>query len=65
MRRFSRLAAGGNRWTLPIGGGFGKIVKFGKLPVNFQLQAYDNVVTPQRGGADSRKQIAKTHSSRE
>ena len=46
------LAASSNRWTLPIGAGVGKIVKFGKLPVNFQLQAFDNVVTPQRGGAD-------------
>ena len=27
------LAASSNRWTLPIGGGVGKIVKFGKLPV--------------------------------
>jgi len=27
------LAASNNRWTLPIGGGVGKIVKFGKLPV--------------------------------
>jgi hypothetical protein len=38
--------------TKPIGGGVGKIVKFGKLPVNFQLQAFDNVVTPKQGGAD-------------
>jgi hypothetical protein len=46
------LAASSNRWTLPIGGGGGKIVKFGKLPVNFQLQAFSNVVKPQQGGAD-------------
>lgn len=46
------LAASNNRWTLPIGGGVGKIVKFGKLPVNFQLQAFDNVVSPHQGGAD-------------
>ena len=46
------LAASSNRWTLPIGGGVGKIVRFGKLPVNFQLQAFSNVVKPQQGGAD-------------
>ena len=46
------LAASSNRWTLSIGGGVGKIVKFGKLPVNFELQAFDNVVTPKQGGAD-------------
>jgi len=46
------LAASNERWTLPIGGGVGKIVKLGKLPVNLQLQAFDNVVTPNRSGAD-------------
>jgi hypothetical protein len=47
------LAASNNRWTLPIGAGVGKIVKLGgKLPINLQLQAFDNVVTPERGGAD-------------
>jgi hypothetical protein len=29
-----------------------KNVKFGKLSVNLQLQAFDNVVTPHQGGAD-------------
>jgi hypothetical protein len=43
------LAASSNRWTMPIGGGGGKIVEFGKLPVNFQLQAFCNVVRPQQG----------------
>jgi hypothetical protein len=43
------LAASNNRRTLPIGGGAGKIVRSGKLPVNFQLQAFCNVVKPQQG----------------
>jgi hypothetical protein len=39
-------------WTVPVGAGVGKIVKLGgKLPVNLQLAAYDNVVSP-RNGAD-------------
>ena len=39
-------------WTVPVGGGFGKIIKLGgKLPVNLQLGAYYNAVTP-RNGAD-------------
>ncbi|MGA8659246.1 MAG: hypothetical protein WB586_24215 [Chthoniobacterales bacterium] len=46
------LAASSNRWTLPLGGGLGKIVRFGKLPINFQLEAFCNVVTPQQGGSD-------------
>lgn len=31
---------------MPIGGGLGKIVRFGRLPVNFQLQGYYNIVKP-------------------
>jgi long-chain fatty acid transport protein len=34
---------------VPLGGGAGKIVRFGRLPVNFQLQAYYNAVTPDNG----------------
>jgi hypothetical protein len=37
-------------WTLPIGAGFGRVVKIGgKLPVNFQLGAYYNTVRPEFG----------------
>jgi hypothetical protein len=35
-----------DRWTVPLGGGVGKIFHFGKLPVNAQLSAYYNVVRP-------------------
>jgi len=38
-----------NRWTVPLGGGIGKIFHLGKLPVNTQLSAYYNVVTPDDG----------------
>jgi hypothetical protein len=38
-----------NRWTVPVGGGAGKIVKLGKLPLNFQLQAFYNVERPHDG----------------
>ena len=34
------------RWTVPLGGGVGKIFHIGKLPVNSQLSAYYNVVKP-------------------
>jgi hypothetical protein len=46
------LAASDDRWTLPLGGGVGKLFRLGKLPVNAQLAAYDNVVTPRQVGAD-------------
>jgi hypothetical protein len=41
----------GDRWTVPIGGGFGRVFRIGRQPVNMQLAAYYNVVTP-TGGAD-------------
>ena len=41
-----------NRWTVPVGGGFGRVFKIGSQPVNAQLTAYDNVVSPMATGAD-------------
>jgi hypothetical protein len=37
------------RWTVPLGGGVGKIFHLGKLPVNTQVGAYYNVVHPDNG----------------
>ncbi len=34
------------RWVVPIGGGVGKIVRFGKLPVNAYAQVFRNVERP-------------------
>jgi hypothetical protein len=34
------------RWVAPAGGGFGKIVHFGKLPVNIYAQVFRNVERP-------------------
>jgi hypothetical protein len=39
-------AESNQRWTVPLGAGVGKIVHLGRLPVNFQLSAYYNVVAP-------------------
>jgi hypothetical protein len=36
-------------WTVPLGGGVGKILRIGKLPVNISTQAYYNVATPEYG----------------
>ena len=41
-----------NRWTVPLGGGIGRVFKVGKLPLNGQVAAYYNVVTPDNFGAD-------------
>jgi len=34
------------RWLVPVGGGAGKIVHFGKLPVNMYTQFFRNVESP-------------------
>src|SRR4029453_14666644 len=39
-------AGGGQRWTVPVGGGVGKLFKLGKLPINTSLQGYYNVERP-------------------
>jgi hypothetical protein len=39
----------GKKWTVPIGGGAGRVFKVGKLPINFSLSAYYNIVKPQYG----------------
>jgi hypothetical protein len=36
-------------WTIPLGGGFGKVHKFGKMPVNFRLAAYYFAQAPRTG----------------
>jgi len=38
-----------NRWTIPIGGGVGKIFRIGKLPINGQISAYKNIESPENG----------------
>ena len=44
-------ASGGDQWTVPLGGGFGRILVIGKQPVNATLQAFWNVAKP-NGAAD-------------
>ena len=41
-----------HRWTVPLGGGVGKIFRIGKQPINAQLSLYNNVVTPDDYGAE-------------
>lgn len=36
-----------NKWTVPLGGGAGRMVKHGKLPVDYKLAVYKNVERPQ------------------
>jgi hypothetical protein len=40
-----------NQWTVPIGGGIGRVFKIGKQPVNTSMRVYHNVQSP-RSGSD-------------
>lgn len=40
------LADSDNRWTIPVGGGIGRVFKVGNQPINSRLEAYYNVVRP-------------------
>jgi hypothetical protein len=52
-------ASSGNVWTVPFGGGVGRIMKLGFQPVNISAEFYGNVVYPAGGSPWSmRLQIA-------
>ena len=38
-----------DRWTIPFGGGVGRMVRFGKQPVDINMKAYWNAVKPDFG----------------
>ena len=42
------LAPSGQQWTVPIGGGVGRVFRVGDQPVNAQIQGFYNVVRPTR-----------------
>jgi hypothetical protein len=42
-------APGSQQWTVPLGGGVGKVFHFGRLPVKLSLEAYYNAVRPNFG----------------
>ncbi len=44
-------ATSGNIWTVPFGGGVGRIMKLGFQPINWQLQFYGNAAYPTGGSS--------------
>ena len=44
-------ADAGERWTVPIGGGVGRILRIGPLPLGVDVGAYYNVVRPHDAAA--------------
>jgi hypothetical protein len=49
-------AKSSQQWTIPVGGGVGRVFKIGKQPVNASLRAYYNVQSP-RNGSDWQLQL--------
>lgn len=39
-------AGDGDKWLMPLGGGFGRVTRIGAAPVNWQVTAYANVIRP-------------------
>jgi hypothetical protein len=54
---YNHEADSGNKWTVPVGGGFGRIFNVGKQPVNLSVAAYGFAVKPD-GGADLQLQAS-------
>ncbi len=46
-------ADSGNRWTIPIGGGIGRVFKIGSQPIDAQINYYYNIERPDLTGGDS------------
>lgn len=40
---------GGNAWTVPVGGGVGRLFRVGELPINAQVQGFYNALKPDTG----------------
>jgi len=39
-----------DQWTVPLGGGIGKVIRVGKLPINLQMQGFYHVEAPDAVG---------------
>jgi len=42
-------AKGSDQWTIPVGGGIGRVVHIGKQAINFRASFYANVAKPEYG----------------
>jgi hypothetical protein len=42
-------ADGGDTWTVPVGGGIGRLMRFGNQPIDLKLASYYNVQRPEFG----------------
>jgi len=52
-------AAPGQQWTVPVGGGFGRVFKVGDQPIDASVQGFYHVVRPDNGPTwSTRVQVA-------
>ena len=54
---YNHEADSGNKWTIPVGGGFGRVFNWGKQPVNLSVAAYGLADKPD-GGANAQLQAS-------
>lgn len=54
---YNQKADSGNKWTIPVGGGFGRVFNWGKQPVNWSVAAYGYADSPD-GGANAQLQMS-------
>ena len=54
---YNKRAAAGDRFNIPVGGGVGKIVHWGKQPINLSAKVFKNVVKPSGNSADTTLQV--------
>jgi hypothetical protein len=52
--------ASSGRWTVPVGGGFGKAVQIGEQPIKLDLDAYYNAIRPKAGNEACLLQVTLT-----
>jgi hypothetical protein len=52
--------ASGGKWTIPLGGGLGKVVRLSELPIRLNLGAYYNAIRPTAGSETWLMQVTLT-----
>ena len=52
--------ASGGKWTVPLGGGFGKLVRLGEQPIKLDVDAYYNAIRPKAGNETWLLQVTVT-----
>jgi hypothetical protein len=52
--------ATGGKWTVPVGGGFGKALRLGEQPIKLDVDAYYNAIRPKAGNETWLLQVTLT-----